>query len=125
MLAYSPHGGGGAYITTKAAVLAFSQCLRADWGRRGIGVSVICPGGIRTSIVDNGRTLGEANDSAGKATDALSKARPPGVVAGKIVEAIREDRAIVRVGWEAHAAWIGHRLLPTRVHQFIARIGLS
>jgi 2-hydroxycyclohexanecarboxyl-CoA dehydrogenase len=124
MLAYAFHGAGVAYCSTKSAVLAFTQSLRADWGKHGIGVSAICPGGIRTSIVDNGRQLGEDSDGRDRAREALRKARPPEVVAGKIVQAIREDRAVVRVGWEAQAAWIGHRLLPTRLQQFIARVGL-
>ena len=37
-----------AYATTKAAVLMLSECLRAEVGGLGIGVSAICPGLIDT-----------------------------------------------------------------------------
>ncbi|MDQ3108021.1 MAG: SDR family NAD(P)-dependent oxidoreductase, partial [Actinomycetota bacterium] len=59
-LGYTPTATEPAYVTTKAAVLALSQCLRADWSASGVGVSAICPGVINTPIIDRTRFLGEA-----------------------------------------------------------------
>ena len=40
--------GLGIYGATKFAVLAISETLRAELAPEGIGVSVLCPGGVRT-----------------------------------------------------------------------------
>src|SRR3712207_5511281 len=45
-LAYTHRSSESAYIASKAAVLAFSRSLRADWRDQGVGVSAICPGVI-------------------------------------------------------------------------------
>lgn len=45
------------YFASKYAVVALSEGLRADLAPRGIGVSVLCPGVIRTQILDSGRNL--------------------------------------------------------------------
>ena len=42
----------GVYVTTKFAVVGFSEALRAELAGEGIGVSAFCPGGVRTSIRD-------------------------------------------------------------------------
>ena len=47
------------YNVAKYGVVALSEGLRAELSPRGIGVSVLCPGFIRTRIVDSGRNLPE------------------------------------------------------------------
>ena len=42
----------GVYVTTKFAVVGFSEALRAELAPEGIGVSAFCPGGVRTNIRD-------------------------------------------------------------------------
>jgi NAD(P)-dependent dehydrogenase (short-subunit alcohol dehydrogenase family) len=39
-----------AYSTSKFAVVAFSEALRGDVEKRGIGVSILCPGPVRTRL---------------------------------------------------------------------------
>jgi NAD(P)-dependent dehydrogenase (short-subunit alcohol dehydrogenase family) len=46
-----------AYNVTKYGVVALSEGLRVELAPRGIGVSVLCPGAIRTHIVDSVRNL--------------------------------------------------------------------
>jgi NAD(P)-dependent dehydrogenase (short-subunit alcohol dehydrogenase family) len=48
--AFSPSIVYPAYATTKAAVLMLTECLRAEVGREGIGVTAVCPGFINTDI---------------------------------------------------------------------------
>lgn len=43
------------YTTTKHAVVALSQALRAEARSRGIRVSVLCPGAIRTALLQGGK----------------------------------------------------------------------
>jgi NAD(P)-dependent dehydrogenase (short-subunit alcohol dehydrogenase family) len=40
----------GIYTTTKFAVRGFSEALRTDLARHGIGVSCLCPGAVNTNI---------------------------------------------------------------------------
>jgi NAD(P)-dependent dehydrogenase (short-subunit alcohol dehydrogenase family) len=46
----------GAYAMTKYAVLALSEALEQEVAGSGIGVSVLCPGAVRTSIFDSAAT---------------------------------------------------------------------
>src|SRR5437764_3633456 len=50
-LAYTMRATEAAYVTTKAAVLALSRCLRADWAEYGVGVTVVGPGFVEMPIV--------------------------------------------------------------------------
>ncbi|MCW5746515.1 MAG: SDR family NAD(P)-dependent oxidoreductase [Alphaproteobacteria bacterium] len=47
------------YNVSKYGVVALSEGLRNELGPRGIGVSVLCPGFIRTKIMDSRRNLPE------------------------------------------------------------------
>jgi NAD(P)-dependent dehydrogenase (short-subunit alcohol dehydrogenase family) len=50
-------GGSTAYNVSKYGVVALSEGLRLELAPRGIGVSVLCPGFVRTQIVDSARNL--------------------------------------------------------------------
>jgi len=80
--------GSGAYNVSKYGVVALSEGLRLELAPRGIGVSVLCPGFIRTQIVDSGRNLPER--FAGKV------GRPPAT--GPVAERIKFIRDRVAQG---------------------------
>ncbi|MDQ2728681.1 MAG: SDR family NAD(P)-dependent oxidoreductase [Actinomycetota bacterium] len=123
-LAYTPRATEPGYVTTKAAILAFTQCLRADWHDRGVGVSAICPGVINTNIVrSNTRYKGERAD-AGTVSNiqkAFKRGHPPEKVAEAIVDAVRRNRSVVPVGFEATFGWVTRSLIPTRLADLGAR----
>ncbi len=52
------------YNVTKYGVVGLSEGLRVALAPRGIGVSVLCPGYIRTNIIDSRRNLPERFDRA-------------------------------------------------------------
>jgi NAD(P)-dependent dehydrogenase (short-subunit alcohol dehydrogenase family) len=52
-----PTPGGSPYGTTKWAVVGFSLSLRGEGAARGVRVSVVCPGGVDTPILDKGMPL--------------------------------------------------------------------
>ena len=52
-------GGGIQYSVSKYGVVALSEGLRSELAPRGIGVSVLCPGFVRTQIMDSSRNLPE------------------------------------------------------------------
>jgi 2-hydroxycyclohexanecarboxyl-CoA dehydrogenase len=112
------------YVTTKAGVLALSQCLRADWRREGVGVSTICPGVIDTPIITE-RTRFRGDQASARKRRRMERVfqrgHRPEQVATAIVDAIEHDRAVVPVGWEARAGWLLHRLGPVPLQQLFAR----
>lgn len=124
-LGYVPTATEIAYGTTKAAVLMFSQALRAGWARRGVGVSAICPGVINTAIIEHTRFVGSADEVGDRqrVSRLFSRGHPPEVVARAVVDAVERDRAVVPVGAEARVGWALHRLAPVRLQQWVARFG--
>ena len=60
------------YVAAKAAVIAISETLRGELAQDNIGVTVLCPGPVRTNIHE------------------LSKNRPPQFSAGKAYQAAEE-----------------------------------
>jgi NAD(P)-dependent dehydrogenase (short-subunit alcohol dehydrogenase family) len=123
-LGYTMTATEPAYVTTKAAVLALAQCLRADWSKDGVGVSAICPGVINTGIVDATRFVGVDQAAKQKAQRIFRRGHQPEQVAAAIVGAIDADRAVVPVGWEARLGWWAHRITPIRMQQGLARQSL-
>jgi NAD(P)-dependent dehydrogenase (short-subunit alcohol dehydrogenase family) len=122
-LGYTPTATEPAYVATKAAVLALSQCLRADWARDGVGVTAVCPGVINTPIIDRTRFVGEVDDPDNKrrAKRLFRRGHKPELVAAAVIGAVERDRAVVPVGIEAKLGWALHRLLPIAAQQAIAR----
>jgi NAD(P)-dependent dehydrogenase (short-subunit alcohol dehydrogenase family) len=124
-LGYTPTATEPGYGTTKAAVLAFSRSLRADWHNQGIGVSAICPGVIDTPIISHTRFKGEqaAPDRVARVKDMFSKrGHPPEVVAKAVLAAVRDDRSVVPVGVESRIGWYISRWAPTRFTDWMARL---
>src|SRR5271156_5877139 len=56
--------GSNAYNVSKYGVVALSEGLRHELAPRGIGVSVLCPGFIRTHIADSSRNLPDRFEGA-------------------------------------------------------------
>jgi len=82
------------YAATKAAVVSLSEGMRDDLSDTGVGVSVLCPGGVRTGFYDDqpasaGRDGGQAN------RDAVADGMDPRMVGRFVVDAIREDRFMI------------------------------
>lgn len=123
-LAYVARASEPAYVTTKAAVLAFSRCLRADWGRYGVGVSAICPGVINTPIFEATRRLGEqASEAAQRRGRRIFRlGHAPDKVGAAICDAVARDRGVVPVGWESRLGWAANGLTPARLDTTLARL---
>jgi NAD(P)-dependent dehydrogenase (short-subunit alcohol dehydrogenase family) len=120
-LGYTMTADTPAYVTTKAAVLALAQCLRADWARSGVGVSAICPGVIDTGIIDSTRFVGQDEAAKARARQIFRRGHKPEQVAAAVVRAIDNDRAVVPVGWESWLGWVLHRVAPISLQRFVAR----
>lgn len=116
MLGYTQARGVSAYCATKFGVLGFSECLRAELCDHGIGVSAICPGMIRTNII-NTSVLESSDDDIEEKRDAIvnlfeKRNYPPEGVARAIIKAIRKNRAVVPVATEAWLTYYAKRWAP-------------
>ncbi len=109
---YTPQAYLATYCATKAGVISLSQCLRADWARQGVGVSVICPGVINTPIPSRTRMVGPMAGKQEKAQRAMRLGHSPDLVAKAIVGAVEHNRGIVPVGFESTFAFRVHALRP-------------
>jgi NAD(P)-dependent dehydrogenase (short-subunit alcohol dehydrogenase family) len=103
--------GVAPYCTTKFAVVGLSESMRAELAPHRIGVSAICPGVIDTDIVARGRFADETLREPAVKTF-RKRGHPPERVARAVLHAIRRDVAVVPVGPEAWAAWLGKRFAP-------------
>jgi NAD(P)-dependent dehydrogenase (short-subunit alcohol dehydrogenase family) len=92
----------GAYAMTKYAVLALSEALEQEVKAAGIGVSVLCPGGVTTSIFDSAATRPDRFGGAYSRPEqeALKSAFStgalhPDVVGRRVLQAIRDEECYV------------------------------
>ncbi len=87
-----------AYITSKAAVLAFSEALALDVAESGITVNAVCPGSIRTArAVSSTRKAGWDDIEAGL------RARAKGIPQGRHGEADEVAAAVAFFAAESSA----------------------
>jgi NAD(P)-dependent dehydrogenase (short-subunit alcohol dehydrogenase family) len=77
----------GAYAMTKYAVLALSEALEQELAGSGIGVSILCPGGVTTSIFDSAATRPERFGGSYRRPEqeALKSAFAPAALAPEVV----------------------------------------
>jgi NAD(P)-dependent dehydrogenase (short-subunit alcohol dehydrogenase family) len=93
----------GTYSATKHAVVAIAETLRAELQPAGVGVSVLCPGPLRTRIFDSGRNrptdLGGADEAPEQVTalyrGAVDASPDPAVAAEAVHGAVVADRLFV------------------------------
>jgi len=85
------------YNVTKYGVVALSEGLRPTLAERGIGVSVLCPGFIRTQIMDSRRNLPsrfgdieEMNEGSNEIVAAAREAIAHGIDPRYVGELVRE-----------------------------------
>ncbi len=85
------------YNVTKYGVVALSEGLRPTLAARGIGVSVLCPGFIRTQIMDSRRNLPsrfgdieEMNEGANEIVETAREAIAHGIDPRYVGELVRE-----------------------------------
>ncbi|MET9478768.1 SDR family oxidoreductase [Streptomyces sp. NPDC006638] len=110
--AYQPSKALSAYCTSKAAVLMLSECLRAELGAQGIGVSAICPGFVNTGITSTARFTGVSAEEESRRRKKAARLYglrdyPPEKVADAVLRAVVRNQAVVPVTPEAR----GGRLL--------------
>lgn len=101
--------GMSVYVASKFAVVGLSEAMRADLAPKNIGVSVLCPGVVRTGIFESGRNRppqlagerdtaaqvlsgsGSAEERASRTAQLLASALDPALVGDMVLHAVLND----------------------------------
>lgn len=115
-----PSPGNVAYATTKYAVVGLSKSLRAESAHFGIRVSVLCPGFVRTAILDGGGKYGKmlidiSPEQHRQMLDMIEKFKPisPHIFAKKALNSVAKNKAIIVVPAWWKPFWLLNRLFPS------------
>jgi NAD(P)-dependent dehydrogenase (short-subunit alcohol dehydrogenase family) len=101
MAGFLAAGACGIYNTTKFAVRGLSGSLRASLAAHGIGVSVLCPGLVKSYIYASDEIRPQALKAGARPVNSEFVKRlaqvhefgmEPDVIAARVLEAMREDR---------------------------------
>lgn len=98
-----------AYHVSKFGLVGFSEALRAECGRSGVGVTALCPGFVDTGLFG----------AMKKRPESGTRRPPPWCcttsenVARKAIRAIQRDRGIALVTLTAHFAYLAKRMFPS------------
>jgi NAD(P)-dependent dehydrogenase (short-subunit alcohol dehydrogenase family) len=116
--------GQTAYCASKFAVRGFSEALRHELAGTRIGVTIVHPGGVATSIAKNARLPGSLSE------EELAKRRkffdsvltmPPEIAGEIIVRGVENRKPRILVGRDAKYAALVERLMPVTYWNWLAR----
>ncbi len=113
-----------AYAASKFAVRGFSEALRHELEGSGVGITVVHPGGVATSIAEKARVpAGVSEDEVAERHEKYRKLLrlPPQIAGETIVRGIERRQARVLVGSDARAISMISRLFPVSYWKLLAR----
>jgi NAD(P)-dependent dehydrogenase (short-subunit alcohol dehydrogenase family) len=105
----------GAYSASKFGLRGVSEVLRFDLRRHGIGVSLVCPGAVRTPLVETVEIVGLDREAPAvrKLVERFEKhAVSPERVAERILAAIERNRYLVFTSRDIQLGYWAQRLCP-------------
>ena len=117
-----------AYASSKFAVRGFSEALRHEMEGSSVGVTVVHPGGVATSIAENARV------PAGASTEEIERRRemfrkllrlPPEVAGETIVRGVEHRKSRILVGSDAKVMSMIARVMPVSYWKIIARMKMK
>lgn len=111
-----PSPGTTSYVTTKHAVVGLSHNLRAEAAQLGVRVSVLCPGVIRTPLIEGGRYGRRVDGVTSEMTREMwEKQKPisPEEFARKSLDAVARNKGVVVVPAFWKLFWWLFRLSPS------------
>ena len=113
------------YTTTKYALTGFSEVLATEVRRHGIGVTLVCPGAIKTNIMQSTRTPEAGTPGQEKFKERFGKmlddrGMQPEAVAKKVLVAVEKGRFLCLTGTESYVLYYLHRLAPGLTRRLIA-----
>jgi 3-oxoacyl-[acyl-carrier protein] reductase len=97
-----------AYQTSKYGLVGFSESLRAEYASRGLGVTALCPGFVRTNIY----RVPESTGSRPMKAPPRFVVTSPDQVAARAIQAIYRNEGVVPVTFLARLTWRLKRWFP-------------
>jgi NAD(P)-dependent dehydrogenase (short-subunit alcohol dehydrogenase family) len=116
--------GQAAYVASKFAVRGFSESLRHELAGTRVGVTVVHPGGVATSIAKNARlpeNLSAEEIAKGRAFFDSFLTMPPDIAGETIVRGVERRKPRILVGSDAKFAALLERLLPVTYWKLLGR----
>ena len=110
-----------AYTTSKFGLVGFSESLRAEYARQGLGVTALCPGLVDTNLFD---AAAHGSDRAANKTPPRWLLVSPEKIAARGVRAIRRNRGVVVMQPYARSLYAIKRFAPRALdfaHRFRRR----
>jgi len=107
--------GMGTYSASKFAVVGLSESLRMELHRHKIGVSVVCPGYVKTPIQSKVKMVGTLSSPEARARVEKEFSKTsllPETVAERTLKAIRKNEFVASIGREAVMVSIFKRWAP-------------
>jgi NAD(P)-dependent dehydrogenase (short-subunit alcohol dehydrogenase family) len=104
-----------AYSASKFGLRGVSEVLRFDLRRHGIGVTLVCPGGVDTALVDTLKVRGVDRDHPPMRRMSerfRRRAKSPEEVAELIVRGVERDRYLVHTSHEIRTVFLLQRVFP-------------
>ena len=109
-----PSPGLAAYCASKHAVVGLSTSLRAEAAVYGVKVSAVCPGFIRTAILDS-KAVGLPKERKSKAR-AQEMAMAPEECAAQVLAGVTKNKAVIAITGHAKLMWVLMRYFPALMH---------
>ena len=115
--------GQSAYNAAKFAVRGFTEALRQEMlvAQHPVKVTCVHPGGVKTAVARNATVAdGENAQTFAEFFDKRLAIHSPEMAAKKIINAVRDGRARVVIGWEAKALDLLARIIGPAYQRIIA-----
>ncbi|NOY41288.1 MAG: SDR family oxidoreductase [Planctomycetes bacterium] len=98
-----------AYTSSKFGVVGFSESLRAEYGKHGLGVTALCPGFVDTNLF---AAAARGSDQPESKLPPQWMLTTPEKIANRAIKAIRRNQALVVQQPYAKLAYYGKRFFP-------------
>ncbi|RJP35162.1 MAG: SDR family NAD(P)-dependent oxidoreductase [Actinobacteria bacterium] len=102
----------GAYSTTKFGLVGLSETLQHELRPHGIAVTLVCPGNIRTPIIDHIKVRGYDCEKLTRMSYGVIPRMAAARAASIILKGIKRDRAMIILTPSAHLMYLIKRLSP-------------
>lgn len=114
-------GRFAAYHTSKFGLVGYTEALRSEFGRCGLGVTAMCPGPVKTGLYQAAARPENGRDVPSPPSIICAS---PARVAALTIKAIRRNRRMVLVTPLAHGLFQAKRFMPG-VLDFVSRLSRS
>lgn len=105
-----PQQRAAAYCASKYGLVGLSEAIRAEYGRYGLGVTLVCPGFVDTPLLKKLPTVSDSGAKLKPPPKWLTTS--PAKVAKKIIRGIERNKRLVVVTPLAHMLYHVKRLFP-------------